>query len=61
MKHRPWELIMPTSNQLVAGCSISPLKAGRACPLLLLAGFVRFSSTSFRTHTVGQTGSRTVA
>lgn len=53
-----------TLNQLVAGCSISPLKVGRACLLLLLAGFVRFSeytaSTSLCAHTVGQTGSWTV-
>ena len=56
---------MLTLNQLVAGCSVSPLKLGRACLLLLLAGFVRFSeqtaaSTGFCAHTVGRTGSGTV-
>lgn len=38
-----------------------PLRAGRACPLLLVAGFGRISPTRFRTRAVGQTGSRTVA
>lgn len=56
---------MLSSNHLVAGCSISPLKVVRACFLLLLAGFVRFpeytASTSFCTHTVGQTGGWTVS
>lgn len=55
---------MLTLNQLVAGCGISSLKVGRACLLLLLASFGRFSkytaSTSFCTHTVGRTGSWTV-
>lgn len=46
------------------GMQLYPLKVGRACLLLLLASFVTFSeytaSTSFCTHTVGQTGSWTV-
>lgn len=51
---------MLTSDQLVAGLSVSPLRVGRACLLLLLASFVRFSEYKLCTQTVGRKGGRTV-